>query len=116
RPVVVEVSGSLDRRLRGQEWHGSATLSLRPFSALDLDLIPNAVWSFGAPRWVTTEMNGDGSRTYFFGDLDSKSFDVTLRGTYAFSRTLTLQAYLQPFVANGHYGPVTAARGPGTPP
>lgn len=116
RAVVIEINGSLDRRLRGLDWRASAVLSLRPFAALDLDLIPNAIFTYGAPRWVTTEMNGDGSRTYFFGDLDSKSFDVTLRGTYAFTRTLTLQAYLQPFVASGHYGRVTSSTASGQKP
>src|SRR5262249_61933911 len=65
---------------------------------------------------VTTEMTRAGSHTSYFGDLDSKSFDVTLRGTYAFTRTLTLQAYLQPFVASGHYGRVTAATTSGAKP
>lgn len=116
RPVVLEVSGSLDKRLRGLAWHGSATLSLRPIPALELDLIPNVNWSYGAPRWVTTEANPDGSQTYFFSDLDAKSFDVTLRGTYAFTRTLTLQAYLQPFVASGHYSKVTASTASGARP
>src|SRR5262249_50251874 len=38
RPVVLEILGTVDARLRGHEWHGSATLSLRPFAALDLDI------------------------------------------------------------------------------
>jgi hypothetical protein len=116
RPVVLEVSGSVDSRLRGQEWRASATLSLRPLSALELDLIPNVAWTYGSPRWVATDTNPDSSRTYFFGDLDSKSFDVTLRGTYAFTRSLSLQAYLQPFVASGHYSKVTAATAAGSKP
>ena len=32
--------------------------------------------------------------------------NVTIRGTYAFSRDLTLQAYLQPFVAVGDYNDI----------
>jgi hypothetical protein len=116
KPVVLELAGTLDKRLRGRAWHTTATLSLRPIPALELDLIPTFNWTYGAPRWVTTEENMDGSRTYFFGDLDSKSFDVILRGTYAFTRTLSLQAYLQPFVASGHYSRATSSRTSGSKP
>jgi hypothetical protein len=116
RPVVLQVNGSLDKRLRGLSWNGTATLSLRPIPALELDLIPNLSWSYGAPRWITTEANMDGSQTYFFSDLDAKSFDITLRGTYAFTRTLSLQAYLQPFVASGHFSRVTASTASGPRP
>jgi hypothetical protein len=116
RPLVLEVSGSVDKELRGQAWQGTATLSFLPIPALELDLVPNVSWSYGAPRWVTTEMNVGGSHTYFFGDLDAKSFDVTLRGTYAFTRTLSLQAYVQPFVASGHYSRVTASTASGPAP
>jgi hypothetical protein len=113
---VLEITGTLDKRLRGQSWNGTATLSLRPIPALELDLIPNVNWSYGAPRWITTQDNGDGSNTYFFSDLNAKSFDITLRGTYAFTRTLSLQAYLQPFVASGHYSRVTASTASGARP
>ena len=116
KPLVLEVAGTIDRRLRGLAWTGSAKLSLRPIPQLELDLIPNVSWTYGAPRWVTTMANGDGSSTYLFSDLDSKSLDVTLRGTYAFTRTLSLQAYLQPFVASGHYGKTTAATATGARP
>ncbi len=105
KPVVLELNSSLDARLDDDHrtLRGSATLSLRPFPALELDLIPNASWVSGSPRFVASEMNPDSSTSYYFADLEARSFDLTLRGTYAFTRTLTLQAYLQPFVASGRY-------------
>jgi hypothetical protein len=117
RELVVQVSGSVDTRLRGHAWQGSATISLRPVPALELDLIPNVNWSYGAPRWITTVPDDDaGALRYYFSDLDARSFDVTLRGTYAFTRTLSLQAYLQPFVASGHFSHATSARATGARP
>jgi hypothetical protein len=116
RSVVLELSGSADTKARGRSFKGQAVLSLRPFPALELDLIPNASWVYGSPRFVFSEMNPDTSTTYFFSDLEAKSFDVTLRGTYAFTRTLTLQAYLQPFVASGHYSKVTSSTATGVKP
>lgn len=116
KPLVVELTGSLDRKARGNAWKGSAVLSLRPVPALELDLIPNFSWTYGSPRWIETVANMNGSKTYFFGDLDSRSFDVTLRGTYAFTRTLSLQAYLQPFVASGHFSKLTSSTATGDRP
>jgi hypothetical protein len=116
KPVVLELTGTLDKRLRGWALRSTGKLSLRPIPALELDLIPSFNWTYGAPRWISTEQNMDGSRTYFFSDLDSKSFDVILRGTYAFTRTLSLQAYLQPFVASGHFSRVTSSTVSGNAP
>jgi hypothetical protein len=107
KAVVLALSGVVDTKTRGMSWRGSAVLSLRPFPALELDLIPNGSWFYGSPRFVTSEMNPDSSTSYYFADLEAKSFDLTLRGTYAFTRTLSLQAYLQPFVASGRYTKVT---------
>jgi uncharacterized protein DUF5916/cellulose/xylan binding protein with CBM9 domain len=119
KSTVLELTGSLDKRLRGWAWKGTATLSLRPVPALELDVIPNGSWTYGAPRFVGVDAPDgmlDGPRTYYFADLDSKEIDVTLRGTYAFTRTLSLQAYLQPFFASGHYSKVTAASATGVNP
>ncbi len=41
-----------------------------------------------------------------YGTLDRDVVDVTFRGTYAFNRDLTVQAYLQPFVAVGDYSDI----------
>jgi hypothetical protein len=110
RLLALELTGTLLAIRDGETaWDASARISLRPIPALDLDLIPTASWSRNAHRWIATQVNGDDSRTYLFGDLDARSFDVTLRGTYAFRRTLSLQVYVQPFLASGHYTRPTAA-------
>ncbi|HMG20660.1 MAG TPA: DUF5916 domain-containing protein, partial [Kofleriaceae bacterium] len=116
KPFVIELTGAVDKKLRGLSWHGTATLSLRPVPALELDLIPNATWVYGSPRFVTSETNPDASTTYYFADLDAKSLDLTLRGTYAFTRTLSLQAYLQPFLARGRFTKVTRSTATGVRP
>jgi len=41
-----------------------------------------------------------------YGTLDRHVVDVTFRGTYAFNRDLTLQAFVQPFVAVGDYSDI----------
>jgi hypothetical protein len=58
-------------------------------------------------QWITNvDGDGDGTIDHVYGTLDRDVVDVTLRGTYAFSRDLTLQAYLQPFVAVGDYADI----------
>ncbi|HEX6839346.1 MAG TPA: DUF5916 domain-containing protein, partial [Polyangia bacterium] len=81
--------------------------------AVEIDIMPHTNFGFGDPRWFDTRDNGDGSNTYYFADLDSREFDVTLRGTYTFTPTLTLQAYAQLFLAGGHYDQTTSAVGRG---
>jgi hypothetical protein len=55
-------------------------------------------------QWITNEdADGDGTTDYVYGTLKRDVIDVTMRATYAFNRDLTLQAYLQPFVAVGDY-------------
>ena len=108
--LVAELSGSMIKVYGGMTSLSSqATFALRPYPALELDLIANARWVYGNPRFLERQGNLDGSNTYYFADLDAKSVDVTLRGTYTFTRTLTLQAYLQPFVASGHYSDVQSS-------
>lgn len=55
-------------------------------------------------QWIeNSDANGDGVTDHVYGTLRRNVVDVTLRGTFAFSPDLTLQAYLQPFVAAGDY-------------
>jgi hypothetical protein len=81
--------------------NGEVQLSLKPIPALELDLLSSFLLYNNNPRSVYTIDNGDGTRTYVFNELDYKQLDITMRGTYTFTRTLSLQAYLQTFLASG---------------
>jgi hypothetical protein len=55
-------------------------------------------------QWIrNVDTDGDGAVDHVYGTLTRDVVDITLRSTYAFSRDLTIQAYLQPFVAVGDY-------------
>jgi hypothetical protein len=105
----VATNGSVIRTAHGRSADVWMQIALRPKPAIEIDVLPHLNWTFGDPRWFDTRANGDGTNTYYFADLDSRDFDVTLRGTYTFSPTLTLQAYAQLFLAGGHYGQTVAA-------
>lgn len=121
RAVVVELAAGLDQRssLRADldvpyvELNG--TLAFHPATALELDVIASATRDPGEPRWIETQA-GAGERTYVVADLASRSLDVTVRGTYAFSRHLTMQAYAQLFAASVEHGAIYAAQAMGARP
>jgi hypothetical protein len=55
-------------------------------------------------QWIKSEdVTGDGVTDYVYGQLDRHVVSVTARTTYAFTRDMTLEVYLQPFVAVGDY-------------
>ncbi len=81
-----------------------SVLSFQPWPALQSSL--GAGYEFGrdAAQWITNEdADGDGQTDHVYGTLHRDVLDVTLRTTYAIHRDLTLQLFLQPFVAVGDY-------------
>jgi hypothetical protein len=118
KSVIFSIMEQSQRMLRGAFVGNQATLSLRSLSALELDLIASANITFGDPRYIDKQTDMmTGANTYYFGDLDARSYQATLRGTYTFTPTLSLQAYTQLFAASAVYtNHITAATAVGTTP
>lgn len=58
-------------------------------------------------QWITNmDVDGDGEVDYVYGALRRDIIDITMRGTYGFSRDLSLEIYLQPFAAVGDYSDI----------
>jgi hypothetical protein len=86
----------------GGNW--SPGFSYQPSDRLQTSIALNYNYGVDDAQWITNQdANGDGVLDHVYGTLTRDVVDITLRGTYAFSRDLTLQAYLQPFVAVGDY-------------
>ena len=83
----------------GRSVRGELALQLRTLPQLDLELIPQAVFTRGEYRFATTAPSGE----YLFGKLAAHSLGLTLRATYTFTPRLTLQAYAQLFLSARHY-------------
>ncbi len=47
---------------------------------------------------------GIGGTSYVFGELDTRTFDITLRTDVLFNRNQSLELYVQPFLTVGTYG------------
>jgi hypothetical protein len=79
-------------------------VSMQPSDRVQASI--NAEYHMGRDdaQWIANEdADGDGALDYVYGTLRRDVVDVRVRATYAFTRDLTLQAYLQPFVAVGDY-------------
>ncbi|MFA5907999.1 MAG: DUF5916 domain-containing protein [Vicinamibacterales bacterium] len=101
--------GSVGTNLSGNEAHGwsrgvNADLRYQPVPQLQTTLSAQYNFAEDAAQWITNEdVTGDGEIDHVYGRLHRNVVSVTARSTYAFTRDMTLEVYLQPFVAAGDY-------------
>jgi hypothetical protein len=95
--AAVNDAGGWNRRI-------GPMLRVQPSGRLQLSLSTNYTAGLDAAQWISnTDTDGDGAEDHVYGTLRRNVIDITLRSTYALSRDLTFQFYLQPFVAAGDY-------------
>jgi hypothetical protein len=79
-------------------------LNLKPSSQLQLSLNLDYTTGRDVAQWIeNVDATGDGVTDHVYGRLNRDIVDLTFRATYAIHRDLTLQAFLQPFVAVGDF-------------
>jgi hypothetical protein len=113
RPVAPHLWGRVWRLTNG--WYADLLggIVFRAHPQLDLELLPQAAYSAGEPRYVGEPAPG----RLLFGRLDALSLGGTLRATFTFTTRLSLQGYGQLFLARGRYSEFsTFERAPGTRP
>ncbi len=90
---------------RGDTWRLGLSLSARPRPNIQFELAPTYRSESNYAQWIeNADSNGDGTDDHFvFGELESRTLDLTTRLNVTFSPTLTLQTYVQSFVATGDY-------------
>ena len=82
-------------------------LDLQPSARLQTSLSANYSVGQDVAQWITNrDVNGDGETDHVYGRLRRDVMDVTARATYAFHRDMTLEVFLQPFVAVGEYSDI----------
>ena len=80
---------------------------LQPSQRLLGSISIDVVSARDSAQWIkNVDADGDGGEDNVYGTLRRHEIDITSRATYSFTRDLTLEGYLQPFVAVGHYGDV----------
>jgi hypothetical protein len=112
--LFVSANGSRDEE-GGWGAGTGAELRLQPSARLQTSISANYRTGETVAQWVTNrDVNGDDVVDHVYGRLDQDVIDVTARATYAFHRDLTLEAYLQPFVAVGDYTDIRRLARPGS--
>jgi hypothetical protein len=77
---------------------------LQPSGRLQASLSFNYTSARDSAQWIeNTDTDGDGVEDNVYGRLKRNVVNITGRATYAFSRDMTVEAFLQPFVAVGDY-------------
>ncbi len=93
----------------GDTWDGrfktySLWLNLQPRSNIEISGGPGYYRNDGVSRWLTYLEDDNENRTDdIFGEQHVRRFDMTFRGTFTFSKNLSLQIYAQPFMAAMDY-------------
>lgn len=108
KPVVFELYSMNYRRPRaGNEWVGRFAARWKPGSNFNLSVGPTLGFETSEIQWVRRFadelMTATFGNRYVFGRIDQKVLGAELRLDWTFTPRLTLQAYLQPFLAVGHY-------------
>ncbi|MBI1930617.1 carbohydrate binding family 9 domain-containing protein [Candidatus Poribacteria bacterium] len=101
-------------RDRGHGRNYGLNIGFRPSPNVELSVRPGIGRDKNGAQWVTNvDEDGDGTNDRFlFGELVSRTLDLTMRAHIGFTPTFTLQAYLQPFIAVGDYGKIKALARP----
>jgi hypothetical protein len=100
-----ELSSTTQWLTDGLNLEADGRLSLKVWPQLDLELLPQALYTFGEPRWI----GDDASGTRRFGRQRALGVGATLRSTWTFTPELSLQAYAQVFAASVRYQDFQAA-------
>ena len=91
-------------RVGGWTLNASPTLRARPLSKLQMTIGAEYQSGLDLAQWIANvDVTGDDVIDNIYGRLLRHVISITGRATYAFSRDMTLEAYMQPFVAVGQY-------------
>ncbi|MEO5741178.1 MAG: DUF5916 domain-containing protein, partial [Vicinamibacterales bacterium] len=88
----------------GWERSVESGVSLQVSDRLQASMSVNYETARDTAQWIKNEdLDGDKSQENIYGRLNRHVVNITGRATYSFTRDMTLEAYLQPFVAAGDY-------------
>jgi hypothetical protein len=108
KPFVLELqSETYQQPQASSQWSGQFSVRWKPGSNFSLSVGPTIGLERNDIQWVTKVTDAAMASTYgaryVFARIDQKVLGSEVRLDWTFTPKLTLQAYLQPFVAVGHY-------------
>jgi hypothetical protein len=108
KPFVLSLKGSYRTHPNGgYNWSVAAALVWKPRPNFSLSMGPSYVWRYSQGEWVTKVidplMTATFGTRYILADIIQKTLPIEVRVNWTFSPTLSLQAYLQPYIGTGDY-------------
>jgi hypothetical protein len=105
KPVRVNgwVFAAVEDEGSGWQRNGGLTMTWRPSGRLDLRAGPSFSERLSEWQYVGQPVDAGDQRQYLFGAIHQRTASVTARLNYAFTPTLSLQFYAQPFLSAGSY-------------
>lgn len=108
KPIVGFLTGQFVRMKTGEK---NLSLSMhikwKPRSNLSISLGPEYFYRYSIAQWVTRIedplMTSTYGTRYIFADIFQHTISSSIRINWSFTPKLSLQAYLQPFIATGNY-------------
>ena len=91
-------------RFGGYSTQIEPSVRLQPSQRLVATVGVELTSSLDDAQWIkNTDADGDATEDNVYGALSRHEINITTRATYSFTRDITLEAYVQPFVAVGNY-------------
>jgi hypothetical protein len=108
KPVSIVIYGFYARNnYDGWGTGGGANITIRPTSAVEVTFSPNYDKRHSVGMYVTQRRDPTAVTTYsgryLFSELRQNSIDATVRMDIALTPNLSIQWFIQPFVASGDY-------------
>ncbi len=108
KKLYFELSGERDTDDAGGWSHTASTsVNYRPTTALRLSIAPTWTRMYEPRQYVTQVSDSAATATYgkryIFGELEEHVVDIGVRADWTLSSRLSLQLYVQPFLASGGY-------------
>jgi hypothetical protein len=108
KPLIVRFSGYFRYHPSGgYNWSLGGGLTWKPSSNFSLSAGPSYTWRFSEGQWVRSVTDPLKTSTYgvryVLSDIIQKTLPVEVRVNWTFTPRLSLQAYLQPYVAVGDF-------------
>jgi hypothetical protein len=100
--------------LGGWRSNVGGNITTRPAPRWSASMEPNFQRSADARQYITSRADASASATfgrgYLFGYVDRTTISLRTRLNYTFSPRMTLEGYMEPFVASGRYGDIGELR------
>jgi len=108
KPAVGRLSAwAFGNEYGSRQWDVSATVAVRPSSAVSFELGPSFMRAHRVAQWVASvedaSLPAELAGHYVFAGFEQQELGLTLRLDWVFSPRLTLQVYAQPLVSRADY-------------